>query len=178
MIIRVVSWGLGVIRYTDDIAEVGEGMLRGFFVGWPRPASPAQHLAVLHGSFRAVVAIDSTAGRVVGFVTMISDGVLTAAIPWLEVLPGYQGRGIGTELMRRILEGTERFYSVDLLCDAPLQPYYARFGMVPLPGAALRHPAALRGRAIATPHAQNAGAPNREAPGCAGGGTSRGSCDR
>ncbi|MFF9128497.1 GNAT family N-acetyltransferase [Streptomyces sp. NPDC014889] len=123
------------------------------------------------------MSIDSTAGRVVGFVTMISDGVLTAAIPWLEVLPGYQGRGIGTELMRRILEGTERFYSVDLLCDAPLQSYYARFGMVPVPGATLRHADTLRGGAIAGPHAQDAGAPDREAPGCADGGTSTGSWD-
>ncbi|MEU5594876.1 GNAT family N-acetyltransferase [Streptomyces sp. NPDC020298] len=140
-----------MIRYTDDMATVDDGMLRGFFVGWPEAPSPAQHLAVLRGSFRAVLASDDAAGCVIGFVTMISDGVLTAAVPWLEVLPGYQGQGIGSELMRRILEGTERFYSVDLLCDAPLQPYYARFGMTPVPGAALRHPAALRGDAIAGP---------------------------
>ncbi|MFD5320672.1 GNAT family N-acetyltransferase [Streptomyces sp. NPDC127098] len=137
-----------MIRYTDDIAEVDEGMLHGFFVGWPQPPSAGQHLAVLRGSFRSVVAIDGTAARVVGFVNMISDGVLTASIPWLEVLPGHQGKGIGTELMRRVLEGTESFYSVDLLCDAPLQPYYARFGMASVPGATLRHPAALRGRAV------------------------------
>jgi len=49
---------------------------------------------------------------------MLGDGVLTAFIPWLEVLPGYQGQGIGAELMRRILDGTDRFYSVDLVCDA------------------------------------------------------------
>ena len=144
-----------MIRYTDDIARADEGMLCGFFVGWHNAPSPAQHLAVLRGSFRAVLAIDDAAGRVIGFVNMISDGVLTAAIPWLEVLPGYQGQGIGSELMRRILEGTERFYSVDLLCDVPLQPYYARVGMTPVPGAALRHPAALRGGAVA--HRRDAG---------------------
>ena len=33
------------------------------------------------------------AGRVVGFVTAISDGVLSAYIPLLEVLPEYQGAG-------------------------------------------------------------------------------------
>jgi ribosomal protein S18 acetylase RimI-like enzyme len=53
-------------------------------------------------------------------------GVLTAFIPWLEVLPGYQGRGIGSELMRRILDGTDQSYSVDLVCDAALLPYYVR----------------------------------------------------
>jgi GNAT superfamily N-acetyltransferase len=134
-----------VIYYTGELSKIEMGMLEGFFVGWPKPASLQQHLAVLRGSFRAVVALDDTRGCVVGFVTMISDGVLTAAIPWLEVLPAYQGRGIGTELMHRVLEGTERFYSVDLLCDAPLQPYYARFGMAPVPGATLRHPNALHG---------------------------------
>ncbi|MEU6548686.1 GNAT family N-acetyltransferase [Streptomyces sp. NPDC046915] len=151
------DWELGVIRYTDDIADADESMLCGFFAGWPKPPSPAQHLAVLRGSFRAVLAIDDAAGCVIGFVTMISDGVLTAAIPWLEVLPGHRGQGIGSELMRRILEGTERFYSVDLLCDAPQQPYYARFGMAPVPGAALRHPEALRGGAVAGRHTRDAG---------------------
>ena len=84
-----------MIYYTDDLASVREDMLDGFFVGWPQRPSPAQHLAVLRGSFRSVVAIDDAASRVVGFVNMLSDGVLTAFIPWLEVLPGYQGQGVG-----------------------------------------------------------------------------------
>jgi GNAT superfamily N-acetyltransferase len=118
-----------VIHYTDDLASVREEMLHGFFVGWPRRPSPAQHLAVLRGSYRSVVAIDDAHGRVVGFMNMLSDGVLAAFIPWLEVLPGYQGEGIGDELMRRALDGADRFYSIDLVCDAELVPYYARFGM-------------------------------------------------
>jgi predicted N-acetyltransferase YhbS len=69
--------------------------------------------------------------------------VLTAFIPWLEVLADYQGQGIGGELMRRILAETERFYSVDLVCDAELVPYYTRFGMGAASSAVLRHPTAL-----------------------------------
>ena len=134
---------LRVIYYTDDLAAVRENMLDGFFAGWPRRPSAGQHLAVLRGSYRSVVAIDDAEGRVAGFVNMISDGVLTAFIPWLEVLPAYQGQGIGSELMRRILDGTDRFYSVDLVCDAELIPYYERFGMRGLTSAMLRHPAAL-----------------------------------
>lgn len=132
-----------MIDYTDDLTAVREDMLDGFFAGWPRRPSPGQHLAVLRGSYRSVVAMDDAPDRVVGFVNMISDGVLTAFVPWLEVLPGYQGQGIGSELMRRILAGTERFYSVDLVCDAELVPYYARFGMQGLSSAVLRHPGAL-----------------------------------
>jgi len=134
-----------VIRYTDAVGELRAGQLSGFFVGWERPASPEQHLAVLRGSHHAVVALDEATGRVVGFVNLISDGVLTGYIPWLEVLPEYQGRGIGTELMRRILEGTARLYSVDLLCEASLQPWYERFGMLPVPGMSRLRRTALQG---------------------------------
>jgi GNAT superfamily N-acetyltransferase len=138
-----------MIDYTDDMAPVREDMLDGFFVGWPRHPSPAQHLAVLRGSYRSVVAIaasvagDAATGRVVGFVNMISDGVLTAFVPWLEVLPAYQGQGVGTELMRRILEGTEHLYSVDLVCDADLIPYYERLGWTGWTSAIIRHRDAL-----------------------------------
>jgi ribosomal protein S18 acetylase RimI-like enzyme len=132
-----------VIRYTENLVGIRQDMLRGFFVGWPRRPSSAQHLAVLRGSYRAVVAVDDSADRVAGFVTMISDGVLTAYIPWLEVLPEYQGQGIGVGLMRRILAGAGRFYSVDLVCDAELVPYYHRFGMLTASSAVLRHPDAL-----------------------------------
>ncbi|GGS87083.1 hypothetical protein GCM10010156_51940 [Planobispora rosea] len=117
--------------------------LQGFFVGWPAPPSAEQHLAVLRSSHRAIVAMDET-GRVVGFINMISDGVLTAFIPWLEVLPAYQGQGIGGELVRRILREAEGLYSVDLVCDPPLRAYYERLGMSPLLGMGLRNPAALR----------------------------------
>ena len=140
-----------MIYYTDNLAAVREDMLHGFFVGWPRRPSAEQHLDVLRGSYRSVVAIDDAGDRVVGFVNMLSDGVLTAFISWLEVLPGYQGQGIGAGLMRRILDGTDRFYSVDLVCDAPLVPYYERFGMRGASSASLRHPAALDGCPLAGP---------------------------
>jgi ribosomal protein S18 acetylase RimI-like enzyme len=131
-----------VVSYSSDVGDVTAEQLGAFFVGWPSPPSPEQHLAVLRGSYRAVVAREDDR-QVVGFVTMISDGVLTAFVPWLEVLPGHQGRGIGTELVRRVLEGTEHLYSVDLLCDEPLQAFYRRLGFVPVPGMGLRNPAAI-----------------------------------
>ena len=90
----------------------------------------------------AEVEEDMLDGFFVGFVNMISDGVLTAFIPWLEVLPAYQGEGIGTELMRRVLD-CEQMYSIDLVCDAPMLPYYARLGMTAIPGAGIRRASAL-----------------------------------
>jgi GNAT superfamily N-acetyltransferase len=90
-----------------------------------------------------VVALDSTTGPAVGFITAISDGVLTAFLPWLEVLPDYQGRGIGTQLLSRMLTELGHLYSVDLICDPELRKFHERAGMIPLQGMGLRHTAAL-----------------------------------
>jgi GNAT superfamily N-acetyltransferase len=127
-----------VILYSTDISGLTEKELCGFFVGWPSPPTPAQHLAVLRGSYRVVIARETTTHRVVGFVNMISDGVLTAFIPWLEVLPDSQGKGIGSELLRRVLAAADHLYSVDLTCDESLRPYYERLGMHAITGMSVR----------------------------------------
>lgn len=133
-----------MVRYVEDMSTIEADQLQGFFVGWPAPPSPERHLAVLRGSYHAVVALDE-ADRAIGFINMISDGVLTAFIPWLEVLPAHQGQGIGAELVQRALKAAESFYSVDLLCDEALQPYYERLGLFPLPGMGWRNREALQG---------------------------------
>ncbi|MFJ5990424.1 GNAT family N-acetyltransferase [Lentzea sp. NPDC092896] len=130
-----------MISYSTDLSGLTEADLAGFFVGWPTPPSPAQHLAVLHGSYRVVIA--RSQDEVAGFVNMISDGVLTAFIPWLEVRPSFQGQGIGTELMRRIVAEAAHLYSVDLTCDEALRPYYERLGMAALTGMGLRNRSVL-----------------------------------
>lgn len=117
------------VTYLDSAAAVTPAQLQGFFVGWPDPPAPQAHLRILRGSAHVVLAQDSDRGDIIGFVTAISDGVSAAYIPYLEVLPPWQGRGIGTELMRRILQKLEHLYMTDLLCDPELQPYYERLGM-------------------------------------------------
>ena len=94
----------------------------GFWVGWPDPPSPERHLEALRGSEVVVLAIDEaiaagSPGRVVGVVTAVGDGVLAASIPLLEVLPAWQGQGIGSELVRRVVASPEPRYMLDLVCD-------------------------------------------------------------
>ena len=128
------------IRYQETADGLTEDHLKGqFFVGWPKPPSPAIHLRILQGSDHFVVAIDDATGMVVGFVSAISDGVLAAFIPNLEVDPAYQGRGIGTELMRRVLAQMDHLYSIDLLCDEDVQPFYDRLGMRRATGMLVRN---------------------------------------
>ncbi len=125
--------------YTSSIENVTAKNLDGFFVGWPNPPSPQTHLELLKKSDEIVLAIDEDAGRVVGFITALTDRTLSAYIPFLEVLPAYQGQGVGKELVRRMLERLSDLYAVDLLCDPELQSFYADFGMRQAQGMMIRN---------------------------------------
>jgi ribosomal protein S18 acetylase RimI-like enzyme len=113
-----------VVTYADTAEGVAAADLEGFFVGWPRPPAPERRLELLRGSDLVSLAFDGSA--LVGFVTAISDGVLAAYVPFLEVLPTHQGQGIGTALVRRILGRLDDLYMVDVVCDAALETFYER----------------------------------------------------
>jgi ribosomal protein S18 acetylase RimI-like enzyme len=117
-----------VIRYTESVEGLGPEKLQGFFVGWPNKPSPETHLELLKKSSHRVLALNER-GEVVGFVTAITDDVLSAYIPFLEVLPDYQTQGIGQELMSKMLEKLKELYMIDLTCDPSVQPFYERLGM-------------------------------------------------
>ena len=135
-----------MIEYTDSLDGINSGQLTGFFVGWPNPPSPETHRRILEGSDAVELAIDSETGHVVGFMNAISDGILSTYFPLLEVLPEYQHKGIGSELVRRSLERYADLYMVDLLCDTDLQPFYGRFGLKPATAVAIRRFESQSGR--------------------------------
>ena len=128
-----------MIAYTTSVESISEGMLHGFFVDWPNPPSTAAHMKILAGSYMVWLAVDTDANKVVGFINAISDGVLSAYIPLLEVLPEYQNMGIGSGLVESMLDSLKDFYMVDILCDEHLQKYYAKFGMRSTTGVMIRH---------------------------------------
>ncbi len=132
-----------MIEYTTSLEGVGPGNLEGFFTDWPNPPSPTRHLELLHGSEHVVLARQSDTGRVVGFLTVVGDGILAAYVPLLEVLPEYREQGIGTQLLRRAFEFLGDRYMIDLVCDEELVPFYERLGMQRVAGMALRNRAAL-----------------------------------
>lgn len=126
------------VTYSTDVSTLSPAEVEGFFVDWPVRPSAERHLEILRGSDYVVLAREGDEGRVVGFVTAISDGVLSAFIPLLEVLPEWQGQGIGSELVRLILAELEDFYMVDLVCDPELEPFYRRFELTLLTGMGRR----------------------------------------
>ena len=134
-----------MIDYTDTLEHLTPEQLQGFFVGWPNPPPPATHLKLLQGSDAIELAIDQTTGKVVGFTTGLTDDVLTLYVSYLEVLPAYQGRGVGSELTRRLLRRFEGIYGVNLHCDASVQPFYGRLGMRKALGMMIRRYARQHG---------------------------------
>ena len=136
-----------MIEYRESPAALdgltADDLRGGFFEGWPNPPAPEKHLAHLRGAEVAILAIDGDTGRVVGFVTAVGDGVLTAFVPLLEVLPAHRGQGIGAALMRRILARLSTRYSVDLVCDPDLVGFYERLGGMRLAGVGWRNPGVL-----------------------------------
>ena len=95
-------------------------------VGWNRMekeyASPLLasycHIAVYEGD------------ELIGYIDCVSNGVTDAYIQDLMVRPDQQGKGLGTELMHRMIAylREKRIYIISVLFEDSLKPFYDRFG--------------------------------------------------
>lgn len=128
---------MAAVHYTLGNEDIDVDKLSGFFVGWPSPPSAETLRTVLVSTPFNVLAWDE--GTIIGFTYAISDGVLAAYVPLLEVRPERQGEGIGTELVNRLMSLLNDIYMVDVVCDEDVVPFYARLGLMPLAGMAHRN---------------------------------------
>lgn len=121
-----------MVTFQNTLEGITPQMLNGgFFVEWGKiHPSPEKHLAILQNSAYIVLAIDDEINKVVGFINAVSDKLLSAYIPLLEVLPPYKIRGIGVELVKRLMEQLKDFYMIDLTCDEKHIPFYEKLGMM------------------------------------------------
>jgi len=130
-----VSSGIDGLRSED---------LERFFVGWPHPPSPDERLSILRAADEVVVPRHDD-GDVVGFGTALTDHQFAAYIPLVEVLPEYQGRGIGSLIVEELLERLGACYMIDLVCDDDVVPFYERLGGLRLNAVSWRNRDRLRG---------------------------------
>ncbi len=125
-------------RYNVD-GLTTEELSDGFFKDWPNPPSKKTHLMMLKKAYRMVLAMDTDTSKVIGFINAISDGILSAYIPLLEVIEVYKNKGIGSELVRRMLVELDGIYMIDIVCDKNVQPFYEKFSMVKADAMVLRN---------------------------------------
>lgn len=68
--------------------------------------------------------------KLVGLCCSLDDGVMTAYIHYLLVLPEYQNKGIGTTLLKKTLAEYESFFRVELIAEKSAVEYYEKLGFV------------------------------------------------
>lgn len=127
-----------MIVYRTNLDDCCNESFTGFCVGWRKPLCGDTLFRILKNSYKTVVAIDDQTNKTVGFINSLSDGIQFAFIPMLEVLPEYQGRGIGTNLLNCMLEELSSIPNIDLMCEQELQPFYEKFGMFKSYGMVIR----------------------------------------
>ena len=125
------------ITFTNTCDALNANQLEGFFVGWPKWPDAQKHLEILQGSHAVWLAMDGE--RCVGFINAISDGVFYVYVPLLEVLPDYQRQGIGSELVKRMLDSLKPMYAIDIVCDESAASFYHQQGFSRCVGMVIRN---------------------------------------
>jgi GNAT superfamily N-acetyltransferase len=93
---------------------------------WFAAEKPDLLFKALLGSHSLVTAWD--AHQLVGLGNAISDGHLVVYYPHLLVLPDYQGRGIGTRLMKMLVTHYDGFHMHMLVADGKALDFYQKCG--------------------------------------------------
>lgn len=116
------------MRYEFDAAVTAEAVAQlRQAVGWNRMerdlADPRMKPALTLCAFEG--------DRLIGYAQVVSNGVTDAYIQDVMVHPDCQHRGVGTQLMQRVLARLEQdgVYMVSVIYgEEALRPFYERFG--------------------------------------------------
>jgi len=107
-------------------------------VGWEKYSNHEMVDKILNAPVFAVVAEDKTNGDIIGTALVLSDQASFYYVKDLMVTPVWQGKGIGTMLMREVVKwlddnAPEHAY-VGLFTGENLAPFYKQFDFVPVFG--------------------------------------------
>ncbi len=123
------------IKYsTNGIIDPNE--LNPFFQNWKSPPSLEIKGRLLNGSDLIVTAREN--GKLVGFLTAISDGAMHAFITLIEVLETHQRKGIGKRLMELAISHFKGHYDIVLVTDPERRPFYEKLGFSKICGMHIR----------------------------------------
>ena len=111
--------------YNEAVRAKDLGDLREA-VGWNRMES--EYRKALPASYYHIAAYDGD--TLVGYIDCVSNGVTDAYIQDLMVSPKHQGKGVGTELMNKMLAHLKekRICMICVVFEERLRPFYEKFG--------------------------------------------------
>ena len=124
-----------MIKYKINDTVISEE-LDSFFHGWKSPPSKKTRSKLLIGSDLIITVREN--GKLVGFLTAISDGVMHAFITLVEVLEPYQGKGIGRALLARAISHFKGYYDIVLITDPDKGGFYKKIGFEEIYGMHIR----------------------------------------
>ena len=117
----------GPIQYRDDRQLPPEPLLALYRANhWSSAEKPALLRAALLASHSLVTAWHGD--RLVGLGNTLSDGHLVVYYSHLLVDPAYQRRGIGSGLMRRLIDRYRGFHQHILVADGGALAFYRKCG--------------------------------------------------
>jgi|SRR5690606_135665 len=94
--------------------------------GWSSVSKPKELLSALRGSHSLATA--RADGRLIGLANAISDGSLVVYFPHMLVHPDWHRRGVGRQLMMRMLERYGGFHQLMLTADGNAVRFYEAMG--------------------------------------------------
>ena len=114
-----------VYKYNESVSAEALADLRES-VGWNRMEQ--EYGSPLLTSFFHIAVYDD--GQLVGYIDSVSNGVTDAYIQDLIIRPDHQGKGIGTDLMNKMIEclKEKNIYIISVVFEERLKPFYDRFG--------------------------------------------------
>lgn len=97
-------------------------------VNWPVGNKPDRLQQAFSYSDKVITAWHDE--KLVGLISSIADGSLTAYIPYLLVSPEYQKQGIGEKLVSMILSEYESYERIVLLTEKDTVDFYKQCGFL------------------------------------------------
>ena len=114
-----------IYKYNEPISAKEISDLRES-VGWNRMEKEYKN-PLMTSYYHIAVYIKE---ELIGYVDCVSNGVTDAYIQDLMVRPDYQGKGIGTDLMNKMIAylKEKRIYMISVVFEENLKTFYVKFG--------------------------------------------------
>jgi len=116
-----------VIEYRENKEFTKEDLKKLFLsVEWESANYPDRLVEAMKNSHVVISAYNEN--ELIGLMSAISDGEMSAYFPYLLVNQKYQGLGIGKQLVLRMLGKYKNYYKKALICYGDKREFYEKCG--------------------------------------------------